>query len=140
MKYVAVLPNELGYERAAQLPLSVLTASAGLFNSINLQLPPPSLNPVSTGKTLLVWGGSSSVGVIAVQLAIASGLEVVTTASKHNHDLLLGLGVSKVFDHSSPTVVAEIVSNMKGKNASMVGAFDGESRFVYVDMILSQIR
>jgi NADPH:quinone reductase-like Zn-dependent oxidoreductase len=134
VKYVAVFPEDLEYERVVQLSLGVLTASAALFNSIHLHLPLPSLSPVATGETVLIWGGSSSVGVMAIQLAIASGLEVVTTASKHNHDLLLGLGASKVFDHSSPAVVDEIVSTLKGKDASIVGAFDGESHFVEADM------
>lgn len=134
VKHVAVIPEDLAYERAVQLSLGVLTASAGLFNSIHLHLPLPSLSPVLTGEILLVWGGSSCVGVMAIQLAIASGLEVVTTASKHNHDLLLGLGASKVFDHSSPTVVTEIVSTLKDKDASIVGAFDGESQFIAADM------
>jgi NADPH:quinone reductase-like Zn-dependent oxidoreductase len=42
--------------------------------------------PKPTGKTLLVWGGSTSVGSNAIQLGVAAGYEVVTTASPKNFD------------------------------------------------------
>ena len=51
---------------------------------------------------LFVYGGSSSVGQYAIQLAKLSGYKVVTTASKRNHELVRGLGADLVFDVSSP--------------------------------------
>lgn len=59
---VARLPSFLTYERAAVLPTGVSTAACGLFQKDHLALELPSANPKSTGKTLLVWGGSSNVG------------------------------------------------------------------------------
>jgi hypothetical protein len=93
----------------------VSTAACGLFQKDFLALQHPSVPPRPTGKTLLVWGGSTSVGSNAIQLAVAAGYEVVSTASPRNYDYLRKLGASQVFDYNSKTVVAEIVAALKGK-------------------------
>lgn len=48
------------------------------------------------GETLLVHGGSGSVGQLAVQLAVQAGATVVATAGRRNHDLLRGYGATPV--------------------------------------------
>jgi NADPH:quinone reductase-like Zn-dependent oxidoreductase len=80
------IPDDMKFEEAAVLPLSVSTASAGLFQDDFLNLPLPTTSPKKPGKVLLVWGGSSSVGSQVIQLAIASGNDVIATASKRNFD------------------------------------------------------
>lgn len=123
-RYALPIPDSLPFEQAVKLPLAVLTASTGLYNSDHLKLALPTLDAVPTGKTLIVWGGSSSVGLIAIQLARASGLNVVTTVSKHNEDLVRRLGATKIYDRNSPEVVAEMVADLRGKD--VIGAFDGK--------------
>ncbi|KAE8163978.1 chaperonin 10-like protein [Aspergillus tamarii] len=118
----APLPPLISYEEAVVLPVSVSTAAAGLFQKDYLNLPHPSLSPQPLGQTVLIWGGSSSVGISAVQLAHAAGVEVIATASPHNHALLKNLGVSQVFDHRSPNVVDDIVAALENKQ--VVGAYD----------------
>ncbi|KAJ5246254.1 alcohol dehydrogenase [Penicillium chermesinum] len=81
---MAEVPDSLPLANAAVLPLGFSTAASGLY--INLKLPLPSLDPKPTGKKILIWGGSSSVGSSTIQLAVASGLEVLTTASPANHE------------------------------------------------------
>ena len=107
------------------LPLAISTAAAGLYQKDNLNLPYPSMSAKPSGDIILIWGGSSCVGTAAVQLARASGLEVISTASSHNHDLVKSLGASQVFDHRSPSVVDDIVAALKGKR--IVGAYDSIS-------------
>ncbi|KIX00978.1 uncharacterized protein Z518_10044 [Rhinocladiella mackenziei CBS 650.93] len=117
------IPDTVSFESAVVLPLGVSTAASGLFNPdfINLQLPTePAQKP--TGKTLLVWGGSSSVGSNAIQLAVAAGYEVVTTASPRNFEYVKKLGACHVLDYNSPTIVSDLVDVFKGKTT--VGAFD----------------
>jgi len=73
------IPDTLSFENAAVLPLGLSTAVAGLFqkDQLALQLPSaPAKAPIN--KTLLVWGGSTSVGSNAIQLAVAAGYEVFT--------------------------------------------------------------
>jgi len=120
----AKLPDSLSFEKAVPLALSVSTASAGLFQKdyLSLELPDASLSPKSSGKTVLIWGGSSSVGCSAIQLAVAAGHEVVTTASSHNHELCKSLGASQVFDYTKDSIVDDLVKALKGKK--IVGAMD----------------
>ena len=73
------------------------------------------ISPRPTGKTVLIWGGSTSVGCNAIQLAVAAGYEVVSTASPRNHAYVRQLGASEVFDYKSRTVVGDIVQALNGK-------------------------
>ncbi len=108
------LPDHLTYEQGAVLPLGVSTAACGLFQKDQLALQHPSATPIPTGQTLLIWGGSTSVGQNAIQLAVAAGYEVVTTASPHNFARVKALGASHVFDYRSKTVVQDLVAALQG--------------------------
>lgn len=124
---VVAIPDSMKFEDATVLPLAISTASAGLYQSkkeLCLELDPPSTSPKKSGKTLLIWGGSSSVGTAAIQLAVASGLDVVTTCSKKNFELVEKLG-AKPFDYNSLSIVGDLVAEL-GKG-SFVGAYDCKS-------------
>ncbi len=109
------IPDSMSYESAAVLPLALSTAACGLFQKDQLALQCPQSNPRTTGKTLLIWGGSTSVGSNAIQLAVAAGYEVVTTASPKNFAYVKRLGATQVFDYSSRTVVSDIIKALHGK-------------------------
>ena len=72
----------------------------------------------STGKTLLIWGGSTSVGSNAIQLAVAAGYEVITTCSPKNFEYVKRLGASQAFDYNSKTVVNDLIDAFKGKTTA----------------------
>ena len=115
------IPGSISFERAAVLPLAVATAACGLFLDDQLGLRTPSLeHPEPISKTVLIWGGSTSVGSAAIQLAAAAGYEVVTTASPRNFDYVRGLGASQVFDYNDASVVATMVKSLS--NRDMAGA------------------
>jgi threonine dehydrogenase-like Zn-dependent dehydrogenase len=112
---VSKIPDSLSYNAAAVFPLSISTAAACLFKKETLALPlPSSTTPTQTKKSVLVWGGSSSVGATAIQLAVGAGVKVVSVASKHNLDNLKELGASAAFDYSSKTVVDDIIKALEG--------------------------
>ncbi|KAF2015427.1 GroES-like protein [Aaosphaeria arxii CBS 175.79] len=112
---VSKIPSSLSYASAAVLPLAISTAAACLFKKEALALPlPTSTSPQNTGKSVLVWGGSSSVGATAIQLAVGAGVKVVSVASKHNIAKLKELGASDVFDYNSPTVADDVISALQG--------------------------
>jgi NADPH:quinone reductase-like Zn-dependent oxidoreductase len=117
----STIPDSMAYEEAVVLPLGLSTAACGLFQRDFLALNPPSLEPRRSGKTLLVWGGSTSVGSNAIQLAVAAGYEVVTTCSSHNFDYVLGLGARKAFDYHRPSVAQDIIAELDGHEVA--GAF-----------------
>ena len=72
--------------------------------------------PTARPEVVLVWGGSSSVGCNAIQLAVASGYRCVATASARNVGLLKELGASEVLDHSSPAIVEDVIEAMRGRS------------------------
>ena len=117
------IPDSLSYENACVLPLCLSTAACGLFQKDYLALDYPVTSPrdpKSKGGTLLVWGGSSSVGSNAIQLAAAAGYDVFTTASTKNFAYVKSLGASQAFDYRSKTVVRDIIEALRAKET--VGA------------------
>ncbi|KAI9692689.1 MAG: hypothetical protein M1820_009439 [Bogoriella megaspora] len=117
------IPDVIPYERAVVLPLALSTAASGLFNPGFLELRLPTVPPQAPAKeALLVWGGASSVGSNAIQLATAAGYEVMATASPKNFEYVKQLGASHVFDYRSSTVVSDLVNVLKEKK--LIGAFD----------------
>ncbi|KAL1885324.1 hypothetical protein Plec18167_001981 [Paecilomyces lecythidis] len=123
----ATIPEGLPFETAAGIPLGVATAAAGLFQEGYLGLNHPSAKPApKNGHTVLIWGGASAVGSSAIQLAVAAGYEVITTASPKNFDLVKKLGASEVFDYNSSTVVQDLVDTLSSK--AFAGALDAVNR------------
>jgi NADPH:quinone reductase-like Zn-dependent oxidoreductase len=111
----APIPDAMPYENAAVLPLTLSTAACGLFEKDQLGLHHPSAQPKPTGKTLLVWGGSTSLGSNAIQLAVAAGYEVITTASPKNFGYVRQLGATEAFDYKSKTVVSDVIKAFNGR-------------------------
>lgn len=82
---VAPVPDEVGDDLAAALPLTGLTALRVLETLA-----------VTKGDTLLIHAASGGVGYLAAQLAVAAGATVVGTASTANHEKLTAIGVTPV--------------------------------------------
>lgn len=112
------IPASVSYESASVLPLTLSTAACGMYQKEYLALDYPSLDPKPNGKTLLVWGGSTSVGCNAIQLAVASGYEVITTCSPRNFGLVKSLGASEAYDYNSKTVIKDIIAAFQGKECA----------------------
>ena len=129
-RMAAPIPDTLPFEEAAVLPLAVSTASCGLFQKDQLGLRHPTAVAKPARETVLVWGGSTSVGSNAIQLAVAAGYEVITTASPRNFDYVKALGAAQVFDHNSPGVVPDIIAAFAGRTlagAIAIGTTSGAS-------------
>ncbi|KAF6806323.1 hypothetical protein CSOJ01_08899 [Colletotrichum sojae] len=126
----SVVPDGMSLEEAAVLPLAMATASVGLFKRKYLGLPLPRADLKSQTeergerKTLLVWGGSSSVGGTAVQLASAAGLRVVATASRGNFERVKELGAEVIVDYRDGEVVRQVLDAVGG---DVVGVYDAVS-------------
>ena len=131
----APIPSTLSFESACVLPLGLSTAACGLFQKDQLVLQHPSATPTPTGKTLLVWGGSTSVGSNAIQLAVAAGYEVITTASPRNFDYVRKLGASRVFDYHGKTVVKDLIAALQGKTIAGALAIGSGSAEACLDIV-----
>ena len=88
-----------------------------------LKLPYPSINAKSTGKSILVFGASSSVGAVTVQMAVGSGLNVVTTASARHEKLAKELGATAFFDYNDPDIVNKLIAALKSAG-EFAGIYD----------------
>jgi len=127
----AILPESVSFNEGAVLPLALDTAAVGLYSSreegkgFGLSL--PSLDPQSSGKTIVVWGGSSSVGALVIQLAVASGAKVVAVASSHNFDFCKAAGASEVFDYKKDSIVEDVVKGVKSVGGEFAGTYDAIS-------------
>ncbi len=112
------IPDSMSFEQGAVLPLGLSTSACGLFQAKQLGLWHPSAEPAPAGETLLVWGGSTSVGTNAIQLAVAAGYEVITTCSPRNDGLVRSLGASRSFDYHNRDVVTELVATLRGRRVA----------------------
>ncbi|KAM0562187.1 hypothetical protein ACHAPJ_002632 [Fusarium lateritium] len=97
------VPKSTSLQEAATVPLASLTAWLAFFSKDSLNI-----DRTKSDTTVLIWGGSSSVGQYAVQIAALSGFKIVTTCSPHSFDLVKSLGAHHVFDYKDSNVVDSI--------------------------------
>lgn len=116
------IPGALTYEDAVVIPLGLSTAACGLLQDEFLKLDLPTEPRSPNSQAVLIWGGAGSVGSNAIQLAVAAGYEVFTTASPKNFDSLKKIGASQVFDYNSATVVEDLTQALKGR--TLAGTMD----------------
>ncbi|VDB91638.1 unnamed protein product [Peniophora sp. CBMAI 1063] len=114
---VAKIPDDISFESAATVPLTLATAAIGAYKERASTLRPnghdlggAGLTPPweaggrgkYAGKVALVLGGSSSVGRFAIQLAKLSGFStIITTASKRNEAYCKDAGATHVIDYKN---------------------------------------
>ncbi|MDB5263790.1 MAG: NADPH:quinone reductase [Adhaeribacter sp.] len=97
----AMLPKSLLYQFESKLSWKELGAVPEMFQtvygSLNLAL------KIKPGESLLIRGGTSSVGMLATQLAKKSGLTVIaTTRESEKTELLLNNGADQVLIDDGP--------------------------------------
>lgn len=94
-------------EEAATMGCAFWTAVQALFHPKRLGLTEPP-EKADGDEWVFIYGGSTSVGMFALQLAHLAGYKVVTVASPRNFDLCKSLGADAVFDYNDPEVVEKI--------------------------------
>ncbi|OCH88657.1 GroES-like protein [Obba rivulosa] len=118
----AKLPSKVTFDQAASIPCGLNTAALGLFTH-NITLDGADLYPPwreggrgkYAGKPIMIFGGSSCVG-LTIQVAKLSGFSpIITTASPRNVDMLKALGATHVLDrnlssNALPKEIAKITS------------------------------
>ncbi|TVY17738.1 Protein TOXD [Lachnellula arida] len=95
------VPDFMRMEDAATLGVAVGANGQGLYQTLKLPFPD---QPAEKPFPLLIYGGSTATGTIAIQLAKLSGLQVITTASPSNFELLKSRGADAMFDYNEPEV------------------------------------
>ncbi|TGJ84018.1 hypothetical protein E0Z10_g4731 [Xylaria hypoxylon] len=110
-------PGGVGLLEAATLGTAIATCILALWSPDALNLPgtPDKPDPSTEAVPVLVYGGSTATGTIAIQLLGLSGYEPITTCSPHNFDLVSRRGASAVFDYSDPDVTEHIKARTGGR-------------------------
>ncbi|QPG74601.1 hypothetical protein FOA43_001932 [Brettanomyces nanus] len=93
------------FEGAASITLGLATVGMSFQHSMKL-----TLNPTANkGKYILIWGGATATGILAVQVAKKLyGLTVIVAASKKHHAWLRRHGADYAFDYHDADVVEQI--------------------------------
>ncbi|MFD9813245.1 MULTISPECIES: NAD(P)H-quinone oxidoreductase [Streptomyces] len=108
---VLPLPDGLDLVTAAALPEVACTVWSNVFMIAHLR----------PGETLLVHGGSSGIGTMAIQLAKAVGARVAVTAgSAEKLARCAELGADVLIDYHQQDFVAEVREATDGKGADVI--------------------
>jgi len=92
------LPDGWSYAEGAALPVTYLTACAGLMR----------FGALRAGERVLIQSAAGGVGVAATHIAKLLGAEVYGTASPDKHDAIRGFGVDHPIDYRTHDVVDEV--------------------------------
>jgi NADPH2:quinone reductase len=96
---------------AASLPETFFTVWSNVFDRARLQ----------AGETLLVQGGSSGIGVTAIQMAKALGAKVIVTAGSDDKcAACLALGADHAINYKTHDFAAEAMLLTDGKGVDVV--------------------
>jgi NADPH:quinone reductase-like Zn-dependent oxidoreductase len=108
---VLPIPENLSFEQAAAFPLVSVTASHMLFAQAGLQ----------HGETVLIMGGGSGVGTMAIQLAKLAGARVITTVGSDDKiPKAVVLGADAVINHTKEKVADRVKLLTEGHGVDVV--------------------
>ncbi|CAN1538472.1 Qor NADPH,quinone reductase and related Zn-dependent oxidoreductases [Burkholderiaceae bacterium] len=105
------VPQGLSDVEAASLPETFFTVWSNVFDRARLQ----------AGETLLVQGGSSGIGVTAIQIAKALGAKVIVTAGSDDKcAACVALGADHAINYKTHDFAAEALRLTDGKGVDVV--------------------
>jgi NADPH2:quinone reductase len=105
------VPSVLSMLEAGAIPETLMTVWHNVFERGRLQ----------PGETLLIHGGSSGIGTMAIQLAKAFGSRViVTVGSKIKAEACLKLGADRAINYKTEDFVAEVKTATGGAGANVI--------------------
>ena len=105
------VPPQLSMLEAGAIPETLMTVWHNVFERGKL----------SPGETLLIHGGSSGIGTMAIQLAKAFGSKViVTVGSKQKADACLKLGADRAINYKTEDFVAAVKEATGGAGVQVI--------------------
>jgi NADPH2:quinone reductase len=105
------IPDALSINEAGATPETLMTVWHNVFERGALQ----------PGETILIHGGSSGIGTMAIQLAKAFGSKViVTVGSQEKAEACLKLGADRAINYKTEDFVAEVKTFTGGKGVEVV--------------------
>jgi NADPH2:quinone reductase len=105
------VPALLSMLEAGAIPETLMTVWHNVFER----------GALKSGETLLIHGGSSGIGTMAIQLAKAFGSKViVTVGSQAKADACLKLGADSAINYKTQDFVAEVKTATDGAGANVI--------------------
>jgi putative PIG3 family NAD(P)H quinone oxidoreductase len=105
------VPPALSMQEAGSIPETLMTVWHNVFER----------GALKPGETLLIHGGSSGIGTMAIQLAKAFGSKViVTVGSKEKAEACLKLGADHAINYKTQDFVAEVKTVTNGAGANVI--------------------
>jgi putative PIG3 family NAD(P)H quinone oxidoreductase len=105
------VPASLSMLEAGATPETLMTVWHNVFER----------GALKPGETLLIHGGSSGIGTMAIQLAKAFGSKViVTVGSKDKADACLKLGADRAVNYKTEDFVTEVKTATNGTGANVI--------------------
>lgn len=105
------LPDNTTFSQGAALGVPYATAHYALFHR----------GQAKEGETVLIHGATGGVGLAAVQLARAAGLNVFGTGgTARGRELLRAQGAHAVFDHRDPDYTAHILAETGSQGVNLI--------------------
>jgi acyl transferase domain-containing protein/ubiquinone/menaquinone biosynthesis C-methylase UbiE/acyl carrier protein len=110
-RFLVRIPEGMGFEEAATIPITFLTAYYSLHH----------LGHMQAGDRVLIHAAAGGVGLAAIQLAQRADAEVFATAgTPDKRDLLRALGVKHVMDSRSLAFADEVMDLTGGEGVDIV--------------------
>ncbi len=105
------VPQGLSLVQAASLPETCFTVWSNVFDRAALQ----------PGESILIHGGGSGIGVMAIQMAKAWGARViVTVGSEEKAQACMALGADHAINYRTQDFVSEVASLSTGQGVNVI--------------------
>lgn len=105
------VPPALSMEEAGAIPETLMTVWHNVFER----------GALKPGETLLIHGGSSGIGTMAIQLAKAFGSKVIVTVGGQDKvDACVKLGADRAVNYKTEDFVAEVKAATDGAGANVI--------------------
>jgi len=105
------VPSDLSMREAGAIPETLMTVWHNVFERGGLK----------PGETLLIHGGSSGIGTMAIQLAKAFGSKVIVTVGGQDKvDACLKLGADRAINYKTEDFVTEVKTATGGAGANVI--------------------
>ncbi|KAM3502511.1 hypothetical protein MY10362_004805 [Beauveria mimosiformis] len=113
------MPSQMPFAEAAAMGNAIFSAGFALFHS--LQLPGSLTEKAQQSRWVLIYGGATATGTMALQFLRRAGHKPIAVCSAKHFDLAKEYGAEASFDYHSETHVEEI---RKLTNNALSFAFD----------------
>lgn len=136
----------MSLREAAGVNATLATAAQSLFNILDLPYPvqqqhSEDLSSASAqAKWILIYGGSSSVGLFAIQLAKFAGFKVAAVCSTRNFELVRAHGADVVVDYQDTQAAIREIREATSSSVSVAldCISDGDSAIICIEALAGE--